>query len=154
METERETIKTFIGRMRIKFTRERISSRPDRMDDEWDRSATHWRCVFKRAGKSLTVYYSQGSAHTEAPKAEDVLDCILSDAESWDNARGVGECSPNVDAFAREFGYDQVDPKGPGLMEQARKVERIFKECAKAFRDLSRLLGETGFAELRECERL
>ena len=74
----------------------------------------------------------------KAPKAADILDCLASDAASYDNARSFED-------WASEFGYD----------EDSRKAERIFKACGKQAIKLKRFLGEPAYERLLwDTERL
>src|SRR5947207_663766 len=94
------TLKTFIAQHKIRMTADLIDRNPNMDLDEWSQTATHWRCQFKVGRRSLTTYFSQGSAHTREPTAEDVLDCLASDATGVQNSRD------DFDEWCSEYGYD------------------------------------------------
>lgn len=127
------TLKHFIADHRIKFSCEWADSNPN-MDakDEWMRAATHWKVTFRVNGRQMTTYFSQGSAHTSEPTAEDVLDCLASDAASIENANG------DFESWASEFGYDT----------DSRKAERTFLACQKNAQKLENLLSRDSFEQL------
>lgn len=134
--TDQITISQFIqdaadiGRP-FKFRATRIDARPDRLSDEWSASARHWRITITRDGRQMRVYFSQGSAHTDAPTLEDVLDCLASDAAGINNAAGF-------DDWCSEYGYDT----------DSRKAERIYKACARQGAALARLMDADEFDTL------
>jgi hypothetical protein len=162
----------------------RIPERPDRgprTEDEkrWDAEAGHFLVTFQRRERAhgrvvaqMSTYYSMGSGHRlkgtnpnanvfNPPSAHDVMDALLSDAESWDNARPIGASSPDVDTFARELGYDEDHSERFGareerlsLMQRAERARRAFEACGKTFADLNAFFGADGFEALRRCERL
>lgn len=123
MTTEtRTTLRQFIGDFRIRMTADLTERNPNR-DDEWGRSATHWKCLLRCGRRSMTVYFSQGPAVSREPSAEDVLDCLASDAAGFENARTFEE-------WASEYGYDA----------DSRKAERTYKAVERQTEALARLL--------------
>lgn len=121
----------FIRDQSVTMTSERIAIRPDvadpgtERDDAWQRDASHWRSTLRRSGdqrRSLTVYYSMGSAHTGEPTAADVLSSLLLDAS------GPEEFAD----WCGDFGYDT----------DSRRAERTFKACQVIARKLRRFLGD------------
>ena len=175
-DEKHETIKAFIARMGLKFTATRVPSRPDRDEEtmtadekRWDAEAFHFVISFTRGKENIGACYSMGKGHAlkaiprqcKAPRADEVLDALISDAESWDNARKVGASAPDVDTFAREMGYDDEGDVLLGrtreripLMARARRAQRTFDACKATHDGLVRLLGADGFEALRNCERL
>lgn len=90
-------------------------------------------------------YYEKGlpSSHSLAlnlcmptplppPKKEDVLGCLLMDAEALDH--------PDFESWAEEYGYD----------EDSRKAEAIYNACLAGGLRLRALLGEEGLRLLGE----
>ena len=66
-----------------------------------------------------------GSGHNgEPPEAEDVLNCLVSDAQGLENARTFEE-------WCSEYGYDP----------DSRTAERIYKAVEKQVPDLKAFLG-------------
>ena len=82
-----------------------------------------WKVTLYRKGKQMTVDFYTGPALGEPREAHEIMDCLLSDAQS-------GEMS--FSEFCREFGYD----------EDSRRAERIHKECEKSAEKTRRFLGE------------
>lgn len=118
---------TFIAREGITMTAVKVPANPNMDGDaEWSAQASHYYVTFSRAGspEKLVSYFSQGSAHKRAPQAEDVLDCLASDAASVENARGFED-------WADELGYDT----------DSRKAERTYDVCRQQANHLRRFLG-------------
>src|SRR3990167_8432953 len=103
-------LEQFIARNRVRMSAEWADSNPNMAD--MPGGSSHWKCKIKAGKRSMTVYFSQGPAHSREPTAADLLDCLASDASTIDNARGFEE-------FCSELGYDT----------DSRKAERIFKVC-------------------------
>lgn len=132
------SIAWFIRAYGISARAEWIAERPDRKDqgkDEqaWDRSARHFRVTLRcrSTSKRMTVYFSQGSAHTREPEARDVLDCLASDAAGYDNAGDFGN-------WCSEYGYDG----------DSRRAERIYRTVKAQAGRLRAFLGEVGYERL------
>jgi hypothetical protein len=139
LEDKEMKLNTFIEARHIRMEAKYVDRNPNMAaDDEWMRSATHWRVTFRRGRHQLTTYFSQGSAITGEPTAADVLDCLASDASSIDNARGFEE-------WASELGYDA----------DSRKAEKTFKACERSAEKLHNFLGPALYQQLLyETERL
>ena len=133
METETaKTMTEFLEEARITMSAKWADSNPN-MDPDSARQMDHWRCIFRMGNKQLTVSFSQGFGHNgKAPKAKDVLDCLGSDAASYENARG------DFEQWASEFGYDT----------DSRKAEKTFKAVEKQSFKLKTFLGEDLYNEL------
>jgi hypothetical protein len=136
--TDQMTLADFIAKHQIRMTSVHTDRNPHMADDDWSRTATHWKCIIGRGKARMTVPFSQGSAHTEAPTLATVLDCLASDASSVENARDFRE-------WAEEMGGD------PDSIKALKTYRLIQKQAAK----LEALLGPDAYAELLwECERL
>lgn len=97
-----------------------------------DFQGDHWKCVLKSAGSQMTVYFSMGYGHNgKAPKADDILDCLASDAATIENSR-------DFEDWAAELGYG----------DDSRKAERTFHVCEKQAAKLKRFLGEPAYERL------
>jgi hypothetical protein len=132
------TFDQFLATYRITMHAERIDARTDMpadtRDAEWDRTARHWCCVLMTTvdqRRRMTVYFSQGSAHTDEPTAADVLDCLAMDAAGLENAPGFEE-------WAREYGYDT----------DSRKAEAVYKTVQKQAAKLARFLSPEAYDAL------
>ena len=91
--------------------------------DDWQKTATDWRCTLRYRGRRYSFDFFQGPAICREPDVEGCLDCLLSDASA-------GEQS--FEEFCSEFGYDP----------DSRKAERIHKACVKVAQGLRRMLGD------------
>lgn len=91
--------------------------------DEWQKEAHPYRVRMRYKGRSLTVDFWMGQAHTAEPDAEGVLDCLLSDASAGEQ---------DFHEFCSEFGYD----------EDSRKAEKVWKACKQTAPKLRRFLGD------------
>ncbi len=100
----------------------RIDARPDTVGSDWDATASHWKIQLRYGGKSLTTYFSQGSAHTDAPTVQDVLYSLILDSDSG---------ADTFEDFCANCGYE-VD---------SRKAEKTWKACKSINVRLSALLG-------------
>ena len=115
----------------------RIPSRPD--GDDWNRDMRHFRILLRRvdaSGKTLarmTVYYSQGCAHTQDPTLAEVLQSLRMDASS------AGESFPR---WCDEFGCDP----------DSRKAEKTWKACRSIAIRLRKLIGSDGVWLLHDGE--
>lgn len=131
------TVAQFVAKHNVTMFVEAVDSVPNRdMDDDWNRTASHWRCLLRRDGKRMTVYFSQGSAHVNPPTVVDVIDSVASDS------RGVE--SQSFHDWCGDYGYD----------DDSIKALKTFKACRKYAGKLRTLLGDAAFAELLECESL
>jgi len=119
-----QTLAQLIQAQRIGFRCVPADSNPNSDSDTWRDGASHWRCVITRAGRRMTVPFSQGAAHTQPPTLEDVLDCLALDASGYENARGFAD-------WCSEYGYDT----------DSRKAERTWKAVVRQSVSLGRLLG-------------
>ena len=99
-------------------------------NDEWARSASHYRVKFRMNRHTMTSYFSMGVAHTKEPTAIDVLSCLASDSAGIDF-----HC---FEEWSRNYGYDT----------DSRKAERTYRACEKAAANLRRFLGDEAYNEL------
>ena len=99
----------------------------------------HFKVKIKVKDRSYTTYYSQGYGLKREPKTSDVLSCLVMDAASYENAR-------DIDDFVAETGFE-ISCKA-----DVRKVEKIFKACAKTSDAMKRLYSEDELQELYNME--
>ena len=142
-DTKLKTVTEFVRENQITVDVLRVHENPnrDRSNKEearWDRGASHWSVQFRFEGmgaemnaRTFETYYSMGAAHTKAPKAVDVLNCMAMDASSVENARSFEE-------WASELGYD----------EDSRRAEHTFKLCETQAQELKAFLGAERYEEL------
>jgi hypothetical protein len=132
------TLRKFAAKHRLAMTAELIDRNPNMPDDDWARTATHWRCVLRRGRARMTIHFSQGPAVAREPGLEDVLDSLASDAASYLNA-------DSFESWAGDLGFDP----------DSRSAERTYNAIGAEVAELTRLLGEEGVRELAfETERL
>ena len=140
-----QTIEQFINNNRLTIKSEYADSNPKMIDTNM---MNHYKVTIKRKFKlngnhldtrygfrQMTIPFSQGLAHTESPKLDSVLDCLLTDSIGVDGVIFKDFCS--------EFGYD----------EDSIKAKKVYEACKKNSKKLKNLLGSTYF-ELIKCERL
>lgn len=99
-----------------------------------------WRCTLSSAywDGRFTTTYRMGVGHDgKKPKAEEVLDALVSDASLVENAEGF-------DDFCRDLGYD-ID---------SRKAEQSYIACTTQTENLKNWLGARYNAYLWHTERL
>lgn len=92
----------------------------------------HWRCVLRRPGHQLTTVFSMGSGHNgHEPTADQVLECLLSDAGTVQYAGGFREWADTL-----------------GFEHDSRKAEQTFKTTQRQTAKLERFLGDSYAAAL------
>ena len=118
--------------------REQIEQNNVRMTHKWSKTARHWKVTLYFVGRGaemndrrLSVFYSQGSAHTKPPTAADILDCLASDASGVENARSFED-------WCGEFGYDT----------DSRSAEKTYRLCVDQAQELKAFLGADLYNEL------
>lgn len=147
------TLEQFIEKHGLQFECRRVDSRKDGLMSD-SSGQRHFRCrvtsnrgiydnkqgqqVASGQSHSFSLYFSQGSAHTDDPTLADVLDCLASDASGYDNAKSFED-------WASEYGYDT----------DSRSAEKIYKTVKRQAEQLKRVLGAEAFEELLyKTERL
>lgn len=94
-----------------------------------------WPCeAVVRASLAIPV---QKDAQPSPPTVADLLDCLASDASTYDNCRDFAD-------WCNEFGYD----------EDSRTAERTYNAVAEQSRQLRRLLPADAYEALSNMERL
>lgn len=121
-----KTLAEFIQKHHITMSVERADTNPNYVaDDDWMRSARHFKCTLRCGKRRMTLHFSQGCAHTKEPTVEDVLNCLASDSAGLDN-------STTFESWCAEYGYDT----------DSRKAEKIYRACQKQRDQLERLIGD------------
>lgn len=123
-----QTIQQFIDAHGIAATAKPADSNPNSAD--WMPGAHHWKVTLRMQAersnrdRTMTVPFSQGSAHTASPTASDVLGCLVMDSAGIDNATSFED-------WCAEYGYDT----------DSRKAEKTFTACERQARKLRQFLG-------------
>ena len=137
MDTKTITLEQFIAEQQLVMGVSRVKRNPY-MNEQLPRN---FECTITQVGKGysepLTVYFSQGSAHTKPPTLVNVLDCLASDASGIDNAR-------TFEDWANDYGYDT----------DSRKAEATYRTICAQAQELKRLLGDAYGQLLYNVERL
>jgi hypothetical protein len=129
-----QTIEQFVKKHGIHFDAHQIPSNPNMSD--MPTGSRHWSCTLRRnQGEpfgTLTIPFSQGPAIIEDPTAEDILDCLASDAS------GIESSAETFEDWCGEYGYDT----------DSRKAEAIFNACVEQTERLRAFLTPEEFEEL------
>ena len=126
------TLEQFIAETGIVLTSEWVDRNPHMEDsDRMDNYKVKLRGKLL-GNATMRLYYSKGvGLNGIEPTADEVLDCLASDASGIENAGSFedwcGECGCDTDS---------------------RKAEKIFKECEKQAERLRRFLGPDYYATL------
>lgn len=117
-----------------------VKLRPGEANDWTDTGAHHYSATLRYKGRRMTVPFHTGSGWKTDPDAADILDCLISDATSYDNAEDF------VD-WAVEFGYDLSE------REPREKARRTYAAVESISRKLHKFLGDD-FDRFAQAERL
>ena len=128
--------KAFVNRHHIGIRSVLVEKNPH-MNGEMPAGSAHWRCTLRCGDKRMTVYYSQGPAIVGEPNAADVLDCLASDAASYESAG-------SFESWASDYGYDT----------DSRKAERTYRLIETQAGKLARFVGDSYDDLLYKTQRL
>ena len=129
MATDTVTIENLIESNHITLTATRWHENPN-MDDS--RDMDHWKVTLRFGRARMTIYFSKGYGHHGAePTADEVLDCLASDAGGVENSNSFAD-------WCGEYGYD----------EDSRKAEKTYKACRHNSNRLRSFLGDDLFEQL------
>ena len=101
----------------------------------------HYKCTLRSrvTGKQMTLVFSKGYGHNgKPPEANEVLDCLASDASGIENSSG------DFEEWCSEYGYDT----------DSRRAEKIFKATSRQAEQLKRLMGDDYETLLWNTERM
>lgn len=115
-----KTISEFITELNIKVDEyKQINSNPNNPSGT---DARHYQVTLLNAkSEKLVTPFSMGLGHTSPPTAEDVLDCLASDAISiWD--------SKSFKDWRAEFGYEKDDKLAKNLYRACREQSKQLRE--------------------------
>jgi hypothetical protein len=128
------TIQAFIKSAGIRMSAERTDRNPS-MDDS--ARMDHWRVTLRCGRSRMSTVFSMGYGRNGAePKLSEVLDCLASDAASFDNAQSFED-------WASDYGYDT----------DSRKAERTYLAVQKGAVKLRKFLGDSAYETLMTAER-
>jgi hypothetical protein len=136
-QTDTQTLDQFITTAGLTMTANRRDSNPNMPN--WE-DARHWTCTIQKPRPSDAIHYelykfsipfSQGSAHKDEPKLEDVLNCLASDASGYDNARSFED-------WCNEYDYDT----------DSRESEATYNAVKEQSEELKSFLGDSDYATL------
>jgi hypothetical protein len=130
--TTMSTIKQFAEQHNLRSKSVEIDHNPNMVQNDWSRRAYHFKVtLFIRVnGKrhQLTIPFSMGSLNTGEPVAVDVLDCLVNDASSIENA-----C--DFEDWANELGLDS----------DSRSAEKSYKITQRQSQRLLKFLDSDSF---------
>lgn len=125
------TMNEFVKRNNIKINVEWAERNPNMIEDAWSKTANHYKTTLKKDKKQLTVYFSMGSALTEEPTAEEVLNSLAIDGSVYLN-------NNSFEDFCSDFGYD----------EDSRTAEKTYNTIIKQAEKTEKFLGKELFNQL------
>lgn len=99
------------------------------------RDSQPWTVRLTYRKRQMTVPFFMGRALCREPSAEDVMECLLSDASGVESSRGFED-------WCAEMGFDT----------DSRKAEATYRACERNAEKLRRLLGDD-FSRFAEAER-
>jgi hypothetical protein len=83
-----------------------------------------YKITLRYKGRQLTVPFFCGPAITREPSAADVLSCLISDGQCYENTE-------DIDEFHREFGGDSI-----------KETLRAYTACEKMSKKIKDFLGD------------
>ena len=99
------------------------ATQTDNNNPNWQ-DADAWKVRLRYQGRSMTLtFYQWRGHHGQAPEAEGVMGCLLSDASS---------AEADFESWASDLGFDP----------DSRKAEKTYRQVRKQTASLRRLLGE------------
>ena len=106
----------------------------ENMDPDNNRNMTHWKSTLYRyengSRKQMTVTFSMGFAHTSEPKADQVLECLASDAASIENADTFEDWAGEL------YNLDDL------LYQEAKRLQRTYNASKRQTDKLRHFLGD------------
>ena len=131
------TLNQFINQKHITIESEMVGENPNMSDPSWN--AYHYKVTLVKTlpcRRQLTTYFSMRVGSSRKPKVEDVLDCLISDASGYENARTFEE-------WAGDHGYEK----------DSRKAYATWQIISKQVKRLHQFLGDDYERVLWEIER-
>lgn len=126
-----------INQLGITMTSERLDRRSDGLMADAMPGSRHWIITLTRGAEVMTLQFTQGPAHTEAPTLYDVLECIASD---WSSAAQPFEDWCKDYGFNDDPEYDEDD--AGNLILLPNPYRRIYDAVQAQALDLERLFSD------------
>lgn len=131
LSSRRESIEEFVKKHNITISCTHVYRNPYMMEFEGD----HWEVILTMPGKRtnrLMSYFSKGFGHKgKEPTAEEVLDCLASEASGYENAKQLKD-------WACEYGYDP----------NSKQTETIYRNVVRETTNLKQFLGNENYNKL------
>jgi len=122
----------------VTVSSQRVYDNPNMSREGKPWGADHWKVTLRCQRRQLTTYFSKGYGHGgAAPTADEVLDCLASDAGGY-YCDGSGAPPRSFEDWCGDYGYDT----------DSRTAERTYNVIGKHAAKLKRLLGELLYDEL------
>lgn len=99
----------------------------------WEQPTRDYRIRLRLDNRSMELDFFTGLGWTRQPDADDVMECLASDAASIENANSFEE-------WAREFGLDMNDDMD--AWQANRKWRRTYNQTVNQTTRLRQFLGE------------
>jgi hypothetical protein len=145
------TMKEFAKQHGVTISWEEVGSNPNM--EGMDRGARHYKVVLRCKGRSMTTFFSKGSALPYGVYAHEVLNALASDWSSIQSASGVRDWARDMGMWNEEAeGLSADDAEAMGLEneylanERAKKTYTLIEKQTDALR---RVLGPAATPLLR-----
>lgn len=122
------------------MTTQPIAQRPDQITD-WPAGSRHYRITLQRNGEEMTVTFSAGAAHTEAPTVADVLESLFLDFSYFEY---------DFSEFCAETGQEPYAEDDEGELIDNPKARAGFDAIQAQSADLLRLFTSEEISEFSE----
>jgi hypothetical protein len=99
---------------------------------DWAHDKRHFRVTVRYQGRSMSLWYYQGSGIAREPRAVDVIECLVSDSMSEYDS---------LDDFINELGIEIKS------VADFRNYERQFKQLTRQNKSFTRVIGNTQLIE-------
>lgn len=127
-----KTAKAYVNQKGIKIECDWADHNPNMHSEPFKPwAATHYKVTLRTNSprKQLTTYFSQGMAHTNDPTAEDVVACLVRDAQSVKNTQDFAD-------WAMDLGYDLYHG------EDRARARKTYEACKRVAVKIENFLGE------------
>ena len=122
------TLSSFIEKSGVKIlwkVKAGINPNMEIMERGASKGMHNFHVMLSMGERRMHCFFSTGAGWTRDPEVVDVLQCLISDALSYENAASFED-------WAEEYGYNQ----------DSRKAERLFKVISEQSGKLKRFMGD------------